>query len=163
MWQFLTCCSTNELVSSLIGWSWSKVPGTNKVRIRSVDGLFRLVVRLKGPSTICSLHFCLRRLGWSGFRAVGQIRLVGWKQILHCLWQFFTCCSTNELVSGLISWRWSKVPSADKVSICSVNRLFCLVVRLKGPCAICRMHFRLSRLCRSGLSTILQILFCFWC
>ena len=154
LWQFFTCCSTNELVSCLVSWHWSKVPSADEVCICSIDGLFRFIVRLKGPSAISGLHFRLHWLCWSSLGAICQIRFIAWKQIFHCLWQFLTCCTTDELMGHLISWRWCKVPCSNKVCIRSINRLFCLVVRLEGPSTISGLHFCLHRLGWSGLSAI---------
>ena len=162
LWKFLTCCTTNELVCRLISWIWGEVPCTNKVRICSVNRLFCLVVRLKGPSAIGSLHFCFSRLCRGGFRAICQVRLVGWKQVFHCLWQFLTCCTTNELVSCLVSWRRCKVPGTNKVSVCSIDRLFVLIVRLEDPCTVGCFHFRLDWLCWSSLGAICQIRLVGW-
>ena len=154
LWQFLTCCSTDELMSSLISWIGGEVPSADKVSVRSIDSFFSLIVRLEDPSAISGLHFRLDWLCWSSLGAICQIRFIAWKQIFHCLWQFLTCCTTDELMGHLISWRWCKVPCSNKVCIRSINRLFCLVVRLEGPSTISGLHFCLHRLGWSGLSAI---------
>ena len=162
LWKFFSWRSAYKFMCCLVSWSWSEFPSTDEVSIRSIDGFWCLVIRLKAPCAFCRLHFCLTWLCRSRLTTVFQVCLVYWKQGFHFLWKFFSWRSAYKFMCCLVSWSWSEFPSTDEVSIRSIDGFWCLVIRLKAPCAFCRLHFCLTWLCWSYLTTIRQVLIRRW-
>ena len=142
----------------LVSWSWGEFPSTDEVSIRSINGVRGLIVWLEAPCTFCRLHFCLTWLCRSRLTTVFQVCLVCWKQVFYFFWKLFSWSSADKFMCCLVSWGWGEFPSTDEVGIRSIDGFWWLVIGLEAPCTFCRLHFCLTWLGWSYLTTISQVL-----
>ena len=143
-WKLFSWRSADKFMCCLVSWSWGEFPSTDEVGIRSIDGFWCLVIGLEAPCAFRCLHFCLTWLRWRCLTTVFQVCLVCWKQVFYFFWKLFSWRSADKFMCCLVSWSWGEFPSTDKVGIRSIDGFWCLVIRLKAPCAFCRLHFCLT-------------------
>ena len=102
LWKVFAWSSANKFVCCLVSWCWGEFPSTDKVGVRSIDGFWCLVIRLKAPSAFCCLHFCFTWLSWRYLSTIRQVLICRWKQVFHFLWKIFTWGPTHKLMMFFI-------------------------------------------------------------